>query len=85
MLHILRSYMCTDPQLFLGGSITKDGPVKVTGDTELEEQPDACYIKGKKVHGGPQMIQLSLDGKRLYLTTSVYSVWDNQFYPDLAK
>lgn len=33
--------------------------------------------------GGPQMLQLSLDGKRLYLTSSLYSSWDNQFYPEM--
>jgi selenium-binding protein 1 len=42
-------------------------------------------LKGKKLAGGPQMLQLSLDGKRLYVTNSLMSVWDNQFYPDLAK
>lgn len=31
------------------------------------------------------MIQLSLDGKRLYVTTSLYSAWDRQFYPDLIR
>jgi selenium-binding protein 1 len=31
------------------------------------------------------MLQLSLDGKRLYLTNSLFSTWDNQFYPDIAK
>ena len=31
------------------------------------------------------MIQLSLDGKRLYVTTSLFSTWDNQFYPDMRK
>ncbi len=31
------------------------------------------------------MLQLSLDGKRLYVTNSLYSTWDNQFYPELAK
>lgn len=31
------------------------------------------------------MIQLSLDGKRLYVTNSLFSPWDNQFYPGLAK
>uniref|UniRef100_A0AAY4E6B8 Methanethiol oxidase n=1 Tax=Denticeps clupeoides TaxID=299321 RepID=A0AAY4E6B8_9TELE len=41
--------------------------------------------QGKKVQGGPQMLQLSLDGKRLYVTTSLYSAWDKQFYPDLIK
>lgn len=39
----------------------------------------------KKLEGGPQMLQLSLDGKRLYVTNSLYSPWDNQFYPDMAK
>ena len=35
--------------------------------------------------GGPQMLQLSLDGKRLYVTNSLFSSWDNQFYPQIAK
>jgi selenium-binding protein 1 len=45
----------------------------------------AKEFRGKKLGGGPQMLQLSLDGKRLYTTNSLLSVWDNQFYPDLAK
>lgn len=43
------------------------------------------FPKGKRVPGGPQMIQLSLDGKRLYVTSSLYSAWDKQFYPDLIR
>lgn len=31
------------------------------------------------------MLQLSLDGLRLYVTTSLYSGWDQQFYPDMIK
>jgi methanethiol oxidase len=42
-------------------------------------------IGGTKLRGGPQMLQLSLDGRRLYVTNSLLSSWDNQFYPDLAK
>ncbi len=42
-------------------------------------------IKGKTPVGGPQMLQLSLDGKRLYFTSSLYSSWDNQFYPEIAR
>lgn len=42
-------------------------------------------VQGHAPQGGPQMLQLSLDGKRLYVTNSLYSTWDNQFYPDLAK
>ncbi|QEG35487.1 selenium-binding protein SBP56-related protein [Bythopirellula goksoeyrii] len=39
----------------------------------------------RNLTGGPQMLQLSLDGKRLYVTSSLYSVWDNQFYPKIAE
>jgi selenium-binding protein 1 len=38
-----------------------------------------------RLYGGPNMLQLSLDGKRLYVTSSLLSSWDNQFYPDIAK
>jgi methanethiol oxidase len=31
------------------------------------------------------MLQLSLDGRRLYVTNSLYSSWDNQFYPKMAE
>jgi selenium-binding protein 1 len=41
--------------------------------------------KEKKLAGGPQMLQLSLDGKRLYVTNSLFSSWDNQFYPEIGK
>ena len=43
----------------------------------------APVVEGIEIHGAPQMIQLSLDGKRLYVTTSLLSTWDNQFYPDI--
>ena len=45
----------------------------------------APKIHGKTAPGGPQMLQLSLDGKRLYVTDSLVSSWDNQFYPNIAK
>jgi selenium-binding protein 1 len=31
------------------------------------------------------MLQLSLDGRRLYVTNSLYSTWDDQFYPGLRS
>ncbi|MFI6448195.1 selenium-binding protein SBP56-related protein [Kitasatospora sp. NPDC050543] len=31
--------------------------------------------------GGPQMVELSRDGRRVYLTNSLYGSWDDQFYP----
>jgi selenium-binding protein 1 len=36
----------------------------------------------RSVNGGPQMVELSRDGRRVYLTNSLYSPWDAQFYPD---
>ena len=34
------------------------------------------------LNGGPQMVELSRDGRRVYLTNALYSPWDEQFYPD---
>lgn len=36
-------------------------------------------------NGGPQMVEISRDGRRIYLTNSLYSPWDAQFYPDGIK
>ncbi|HEX7375818.1 MAG TPA: selenium-binding family protein [Pirellulales bacterium] len=44
-----------------------------------------AQLQGRSVAGGPQMLQLSLDGRRLYVSSSLYSSWDNQFYPSMAK
>ncbi|MDF5722495.1 MAG: selenium-binding family protein [Rhizonema sp. PD37] len=41
--------------------------------------------KNPELAGGPQMLQLSLDGSRLYVTNSLFSSWDNQFYPNLSQ
>ncbi|MBV8343409.1 MAG: selenium-binding family protein [Candidatus Eremiobacteraeota bacterium] len=32
--------------------------------------------------GGPQMVEISRDGRRVYFTNSLYRAWDDQFYPD---
>ena len=37
---------------------------------------------GQPLNGGPQMVEVSRDGRRIYFTNSLYSPWDNQFYPD---
>ncbi|XP_058716350.1 methanethiol oxidase-like isoform X1 [Poecile atricapillus] len=88
----VRQYDISDPknpklvgQVFLGGSICKGGAVTVLEDRELREQPEPFVIQGRKVSGGPQMLQLSLDGRRLYVSSSLYSAWDRLFYPDLLR
>jgi selenium-binding protein 1 len=88
----IRQYDITDTrnpkltgQVFFGGSIQEGGPVKVTKDKELSVQPAVRYAKGQRIEGAPQMLQLSLDGKRLMVTTSLFSPWDKQFYPEMCN
>jgi selenium-binding protein 1 len=37
---------------------------------------------GTPLNGAPQMVEISRDGRRVYLTNSLYTPWDKQFYPD---
>jgi selenium-binding protein 1 len=36
---------------------------------------------GQPLGGGPQMVELSRDGKRVYVTNSLYAAWDEVFLP----
>jgi methanethiol oxidase len=36
----------------------------------------------ERLAGGPQMVEVSRDGQRVYVTNSLYGSWDDQFYPD---
>lgn len=68
----LRQYDVSDPfNLRLAGS------VHLGGVTEK-----ALHPSGKVFPGAPQMLEISRDGKRVYFTNSLYSSWDDQFYPD---
>jgi selenium-binding protein 1 len=58
---------------------------KLTGKLWLGGVRGMPSDAGRELNGGPQMLQLSLDGRRLYVTNSLYSTWDNQFYPDLRS
>ena len=42
----------------------------------------AAHPKAGALNGGPQMVELSRDGRRVYLTNSLYASWDAQFYPE---
>ncbi|MEM8636405.1 MAG: selenium-binding family protein [Pseudomonadota bacterium] len=66
--------------------ISDPGNPKLTGQVWLGGLlGKAPEVNGVEVQGAPQMIQLSLDGKRLYVTTSLFSTWDNQFYPGMTE
>src|SRR5438094_9637527 len=40
---------------------------------------------GVALNGGPQMVEVSRDGRRVYFTNSLYASWDEQFYPEGIK
>jgi len=42
----------------------------------------ASHPKGGALNGGPQMLEVSRDGRRIYVTNSLYSAVDAQFYPE---
>ena len=58
---------------------------KLTGQLQLGGVLGRPHDTDRDLNGGPQMLQLSLDGRRLYVTNSLYSTWDNQFYPGLRS
>src|SRR3954468_19792598 len=42
---------------------------------------EAPHPANGALQGGPQMVEVSRDGRRVYLTNSLYQAWDHQFYP----
>ncbi|HZW32254.1 MAG TPA: selenium-binding family protein [Isosphaeraceae bacterium] len=42
----------------------------------------APHPRSGPLNGGPQMVEVSRDGRRIYVTNSLYKAWDAQFYPE---
>jgi selenium-binding protein 1 len=56
---------------------------KLTGSVRLGGLVSrAPHPTGGALNGGPQMVEVSRDGRRVYLTNSLYASWDAQFYPE---
>ena len=55
------------------------GSVRLGGIVRREAHPSRS---GERLNGAPQMVEVSRDGRRVYLTNSLYRTWDNQFYPE---
>ena len=53
--------------------------VRLGGIVRREAHPAAPNLP---LAGGPQMVEISRDGRRVYLTNSLYAAWDDAFYPD---
>jgi selenium-binding protein 1 len=57
------------------------GKIRLGGIVSRAAHPKA----NGPLNGGPQMVEASRDGKRIYFTNSLYSAVDPQFYPDGIK
>ena len=55
------------------------GKVRIGGIVSRATHPGA---RNGALNGGPQMVEISRDGKRVYFTNSLYGVIDEQFYPE---
>ena len=55
------------------------GKVRIGGIVSKATHPGA---KNGALSGGPQMVEISRDGRRVYFTNSLYGAIDPQFYPD---
>jgi selenium-binding protein 1 len=66
----LRQYDVSDPHKpELSGSVHIGGIARRT-----------LHPSGKTFAAGPQMVEISRDARRVYVTNSLYSTWDRQFY-----
>jgi selenium-binding protein 1 len=70
----LRQYDVSDPF-----NPVQTGSVKLGGIVRRQAHPSRPDLP---LNGGPQMVELSRDGRRVYVTNSLYRTWDEQFYPD---
>ena len=55
------------------------GSVRLGGIVGRQPHPAAPELA---LGGGPQMVEVSRDGQRVYVTNSLYGAWDDIFYPD---
>ncbi|QIZ38404.1 selenium-binding protein SBP56-related protein [Saccharopolyspora sp. ASAGF58] len=70
----LKQYDVSDP-----AHPRETGSVRLGGITGRVPHPAA---PDEPLTGGVQMVEVSRDGRRIYLTNSLYGSWDDQFYPD---
>jgi selenium-binding protein 1 len=70
----LRQYDVSDPF-----HPREAGSVHLGGIVRRQPHPAAPELR---LSGGPQMVELSRDGRRVYVTNSLYGAWDDIFYPD---
>ncbi|MCV2489285.1 selenium-binding family protein [Geodermatophilus sp. YIM 151500] len=69
----LKQYDVSDPaQPREAGSVRLGGIVRRAAHPAAPDEPLA---------GGPQMVEVSRDGRRIYVTNSLYGAWDDQFFP----
>jgi methanethiol oxidase len=55
------------------------GSVRLGGIVGCQPHPAA---PDQPLGGGPQMVEVSRDGRRVYVSNSLYAAWDDVFYPE---
>ena len=56
---------------------------RLTGTVQLGGMvAHAPHPRGGTLNGGPQMVEVSRDGRRIYASNSLYAALDAQFYPE---
>jgi len=70
----LKQYDVSDP-----ANPREVGSVRLGGIAGRVAHPSAPE---ERLAGGPQMVEVSRDGKRVYVTNSLYGAWDDQFFPE---
>jgi len=70
----LKQYDVSDPS-----RPRETGSVRLGGIVARRPHPAS---PDQPLRGGPQMVEISRDGRRVYVTNSLYAAWDEIFYPD---
>jgi methanethiol oxidase len=70
----LKQYDVSDPF-----SPRETGSVRLGGIVGRQPHPGA---PDRPLDGGPQMVEISRDGRRVYATNSLYAAWDDICYPN---
>jgi selenium-binding protein 1 len=82
----LQQYDVSDPhnpkltgKVRIGGIVSRAGHPGARNGGKKDGKKDG---KNGALNGGPQMVEISRDGRRVYFTNSLYGAIDEQFYPE---
>ena len=83
---VLLQYDVRDPKnpVLVGGIGNLGGVTAVTPGTNSFNPNSYLFAAGKRYAGGPQMLRLDPAGYNIYVTNSLFSSWDDEFFPQAS-